>query len=282
MKYYSAVVNEDEIAATTLFPPYNILASYHYFKNKIEVLKKSIDLRHDLFIDSGAFSAANSGKEINIDDYCAFLKEVNAVNYASLDVLGNAEETMKNYKYMVEKHSLKPIPTFHMGSPITALREILALNPSYIALGGLVFSPGIENHCDEVWSVILSEAKGLRVHGFGLTNIELMKRYPWYSVDSSSFKSCKRFGRQGIIYNDFEFSTFSEDEYLEMLKKQGYEIPEVTAGMPKEEITKINKKKWFIYDFNSAQSYKLYAAYLTELNKTKDFSYLTAQTKLFS
>ena len=36
MKYYSAVVNEDEIAATTIMPPYNILASYHYFKNKID------------------------------------------------------------------------------------------------------------------------------------------------------------------------------------------------------------------------------------------------------
>ena len=278
MKYYSAVVNEDEIAATTLFPPYNILASFHYFKKKIDVIKKSIQNNHDVFIDSGAFSAANSGKAINIDEYCEFLKETGAVNYASLDVMGNAKETLENYKYMVEKHKLKPIMTFHMGSEIVDLDPILNLDCPYIALGGLVFSSGIMNHCDEVWSMILKRKPHLKVHGFGLTNIELMKRYPWYSVDSSSFKSCKRFGRQGIIWNGFNFETFSEDEYLELLEKMGYHFP---IAETKEEITAVNKKKWFAYDFHSCQSYKMYAAHLTELNRIKDFSYLTNQVKLF-
>lgn len=278
MNYYSAVVNEDEIAATTLFPPYNILASYHYFKNKAEVIKKSMQLNHKIFIDSGAFSAANSGKEINIDDYCAFIKETGVINYASLDVMGNAKETLENYKYMVEKYGLKPIPTFHMGSELVDLEPILKLDAPYIALGGLVFSSGIMNHCDEVWSYILKKKPHLKVHGFGLTNIELMKRYPWYSVDSSSFKSCKRFGRQGIIWNGFNFETFAEDEYLELLTKMGYHFPETET---KEEKTAVNKKKWFAYDFHSCQSYKLYAAHLTELNRIKDFSYLKAQQKLF-
>lgn len=280
MKYYSAVVNEDEIAATTLFPPYNILASYHYFKNKTEVIKKSIAANHDVFIDSGAFSAANSGKEINIDDYCRFLLEVGAINYASLDVMGNAKATLENHLYMVEKFGLKPIPTFHMGSEIVDLQPILDLNVPYIALGGLVFSSGITNHCDEVWSYILKQRPHLRVHGFGLTNIELMKRYPWYSVDSSSFKSCKRFGRQGIIWDGFNFETFAEDDYIKILESMGYQF-ESGDDLTKEQITARNKKRWFAYDFHSAQSYKLYAAHLTELNKIKDFSYLTAQQKLF-
>ena len=278
MKYYSAVVNEDEIAATTYFPPYNILASYHYFKSKTEVIKKSITTGHEVFIDSGAFSAANSGKEIDIDDYCRFLKEIQAVNYASLDVLGNAKQTMENYHYMVQKHNLKPIPTFHMGSTIEELGEVLKLNASYIALGGLVFSPGIMQHCDEVWSMILKLKPNLRVHGFGLTNIELMARYPWYSVDSSSFKSCKRFGRQGIMHNGIEFNTFSEEEYLKILSDLGFVHSDYET---KEEKTIDNKKKWFAYDFFSAQAYKVYAAHLTEINKIKDFSYLTNQTKLF-
>lgn len=278
MKYYSAVVNEDEIRATTFFPPYTILASYHYFKKKEDVIKNSIALGHDVFIDSGAFSAANSGKEIDIKDYCKFLVNTNAINYASLDVLGDAQKTMENYEFMVKEYNLKPILTFHMGSEIKDLDIILDMDVPYIALGGLVFSPGIMEHCDLVWSRILKRKPHLKVHGFGLTNIELMKRYPWYSVDSSSFKSCKRFGRQGILYNNFEFETFAEDDYLKILEKMGFEFK---PAEDKEQETLLNKKKWFLYDFNSAQSYKLYAAHLTELNKIKDFSYLTNQQSLF-
>lgn len=278
MKYYSAVVNEDEIHATTIFPPYNILASYHYFKSKPELIKKSIAMNHSVFIDSGAFSAHNSGKEIDIDDFCKFIKETGAIHYASLDVMGDAKATIENYNYMVEKHGLKPILTFHMGSSIEELHTVLDVDCKYIALGGLVFSSGIMNHCDEVWSVILNRKPHLKVHGFGLTNIELMKRYPWYSVDSSSFKSCKRFGRQNIIWDNFDFKTFSEEEYLELLEKIGFEFPETED---KEQKTALNKKKWLLYDFHSSQSYKMYASHLTELNKIKDFSYLTTQQKLF-
>ena len=282
MKYYSAVVNEDEIAATTLLPPYNILASYHYFKKKIEVIRKSVKSGHDVFIDSGAFSAENSGKAIDIDDYCLFLKECGATYYASLDVIGDAKATLENYNYMVEKYKLKPILAFHMGSSIQDLETVLKLPQiTYIALGGLVFSSGIVGHCDEVWSYILKNKPRVKVHGFGLTDLELMKRYPWFSVDSSSFKSCKRFGRQNILDNGFSFKTYSEKEYLAILNEMGYDFPEDTSGFSKEEKTALNKKKWRAYDHHSSQSYKLYAAMLAEINKKKDFSYLTAQQKLF-
>ena len=284
MKYYSAVVNEDEIAATTIMPPYNILASYHYFKNKIDVIRKSVDSGHDVFIDSGAFSAENSGKAINLDDYCLFLKECKATYYASLDVIGDAKATMENYEYMVQKYGLKPILAFHMGSELKDLDIILKKQEiKYIALGGLVFSSGISQHCDEVWAYILRNRKGLRVHGFGLTNIELMQRYPWYSVDSSSFKSCKRFGRQGIIFDGFNFKTFAEEDYITILNQMGYNFPSPKEKklLDKEQITAINKKLWAAYDYHSSQSYKLFAEHLKVINKTKDFSYLTCIDKLF-
>lgn len=278
MKYYAAVAGPEEIPAAVLFPPFNILASYHYFKNKVDVIRNSIASHHDVLIDSGAFSAMSLGKNIDIDDFCRFIKECGAVNYASLDVIGDAKATLENYNYMVEKHGLKPIPTFHMGSEISDLDPILALKSNYIALGGLVFSSGVINHCDEVWSYILKKKPNLRVHGFGLTNIELMKRYPWYSIDSSSYKSCRRFGRQGIMYNGMNFETFAEADYLVMLEKMGYIFPEPQT---KEERVALNKRKWTAYDFHSCQSYKMYAAHLTEINKLKDFSYLTDQVKLF-
>lgn len=269
MKFYAAVVSEDEILAPTMYPPYNILASYHYFKKKPEVLRECVLKQFDVLIDSGAFSAHTKGVNINIDEYCEFIKKTGAVYYASLDVIGNATETMKNHRYMVEQHGLNPIPTFHMGSTLEELFPVIE-SANYIALGGLVFKPDIMQHCDEVWSYILREKPNLKVHGFGLTNIELMRRYPWHSVDSSSYKSCRRFGRQNILWNGFEFKTFEEEEFREMLRKQHIPID-----------TMDNKQKYFTYDLHSAQSYKMYAEHLKELNKLKDFSYLTAQVKLF-
>jgi hypothetical protein len=287
MKYYAAVVNEDEIKAACFQPPYNILASYHYFKGKADLVKSCLEKHYDIFIDSGAFSAENSGKEINIDDYCQYIIDTGVKTYAGLDVIGKAKETRENNEYMIKEYGLNPIPTFHMGSNIRDLEKIAGGEYSYIALGGLVFSQGVMAHCDEVWHWILTHNPKLRVHGFGLTKIELMKRYPWYSVDSSSFKSCKRFGRQGVIWKDFEFETFSEEDYIEMLRGIGHVIPDpikIEKGMDKEvreRITAENKKRWFLYDYYSVQSYKVYGAYLKELNKHRDFTHLKAQTKLF-
>lgn len=287
MKYFAAVVNESEIEAACFQPPNCILASYHYFKSKIDLIKSCLEKNYEVFIDSGAFSAANSGKDINIDDYCKFIVETGVKTYAGLDVIGDAKQTRENTLYMIREYDLDPIPTFHMGSNLEDLKELVHGQYSYIALGGLVFSANVTNHCDAVWHYILTHNPKLRVHGFGLTNIELMKRYPWYSVDSSSFKSCKRYGRQGIIWKDFEFETFEETEYIQMLRKLGHDIPDpvkMPKGISPEEkavITEANKKRWFLYDYYSVQSYKLYGAYLKELNKHRNFDHLKAQQTLF-
>jgi hypothetical protein len=268
MKYYNAVTGFDEIDMVGMQPKKRVLCSYHYYKNKPNEVKQLIKNKFDVFIDSGAFSAKNSGEKINIDQYCEFLKFTQAINYATLDVIGNAKATLNNHEYMIKEHNLNPIPAFHMGSRIDDLKPLLDYN--YIALGGLVFSAGITSHCDEVWSYILKNKPSLKVHGFGLTNIELMARYPWYSVDSSSFKSCKRFGRQNILWDGINFETFTELEYQQYLSELGVNFDNLD-----------NKQKYKIYDYYSSVSYAIYAAHLTEINKYKNFNYLTIQQKLF-
>lgn len=286
MKYFAAVVNEDEINASCLMPPYCMLASYHYFKDKTDLIKQCLINNYDVFIDSGAFSAENSGKAIDIDAYCEYIIDTGVRTYAGLDVIGNAKKTRENTEYMINEYGLNPIPTFHLGSTLDDLKELVHGQYSYIALGGLVFSKGIMAHCDRVWHYILTHNKNLRVHGFGLTNVELMARYPWYSVDSSSFKSCKRFGRQNILWHGFDFKTFDEDKYIEILRSMGHDVPDRMPvkgkkGEERAEVTAMNKKRWFLYDFYSSQSFKLYAEHLAAINKIKDFSYLNAQQTLF-
>ena len=100
------------------------------------MIKKNGDV--SLFLDSGAYSAFTQDIEINIDDYIQYIKDNRAhiSQYASLDVIGDEQATLDNYKHMKE-HDLEPIPTYHYGDKIKYLEYYLS-NNDYIALGGLV------------------------------------------------------------------------------------------------------------------------------------------------
>ncbi|MFW6326751.1 MAG: hypothetical protein ACOC2F_00405 [Bacteroidota bacterium] len=156
----------------------------------------------DLFLDSGAFSAKTQGVEIDIQEYIQFIKRhEKAIDvYANLDVIGSAEKTWENQMIM-EKEGLHPLPVFHLGAPRSFLERYID-RYDYIALGGMV---GIKNSqliqwLDPLWRDLLTKPNGIpkvKVHGFGLTSLRLMLRYPWYSVDSTSWVVT---GRLGGIY----------------------------------------------------------------------------------
>jgi hypothetical protein len=157
----------------------------------------------ELFLDSGAFSAWSQGKQINIQEYIAFIKaHLDSITvYANLDVIGDAEATWKNQMIM-EKAGLKPLPVYHYGENIKWLQRILTKGYDYISLGGMVpISTGDLIHwLDDLFTHYICDEKGMpkvKVHGFGLTSLRLMLRYPFYSVDSTSWVVT---GRMGSIY----------------------------------------------------------------------------------
>lgn len=160
-------------------------------KNKVE-----------LFLDSGAFSAWSKGASIDIQEYIEFIKQHEDVIevYANLDVIGDAKATWKNQRIM-ERAGLHPLPIFHFGSPEHFLEKYVSAY-NYIGLGGTVgiAAGGIDSYLDRIFSKYICDAKGVpkvKVHGFGLTSLRLMLRYPWYSVDSTSWVVA---GRMGSIY----------------------------------------------------------------------------------
>lgn len=153
----------------------------------------------DLFLDSGAFSAWSQGVEIDIQEYIQFIKDHQDIIdvYANLDVIGEAEGTYQNQKIM-ENAGLNPMPVFHQGEPEKYLRRYLR-NNSYIGLGGMVGTSAISLSpwLDRLFSEYLTDSQGfpkVKVHGFGLTSLKLMLRYPWYSVDSTSWVTTSRMG----------------------------------------------------------------------------------------
>jgi len=195
-------LNDRERQAIVEIP--HILESYHYVGKQQYVDNMRIN-NAKVFIDSGAFSAYTLGVEIDLPTYCDYIKRnrdiirhEDGVELASvLDGIGDPQKTWENQVHM-EQLGAKPLPCFHAGEDERYLEHYVK-NYDYITLGGMVGSSTkqLMIWLDRMWDKYLTDGSGyprLKVHGFGITSIPIMERYPWYSCDSSSWIQSAAFG----------------------------------------------------------------------------------------
>ena len=169
----------------------NFLESYHYVDSQRYVDK----MRRDgikVFLDSGAFSAFSKGVTVDLGKYCDYIhRNADIIEFPSvLDHIGSADGTWRNQEEM-ERRGTTPLPCFHYGEPVEVLQYYISKYP-YITIGGMVpiSTPQLKIWLDRIWADYLTHDDGtpkVKVHGFGLTSLPLMFRYPWYSVDSSTW-----------------------------------------------------------------------------------------------
>jgi len=175
----------------------SILLSY-VEKNKI--LRFFEKTKEKIFLDSGAFTAFNSGKEINIDEYADFIKKHRARLdvAATLDSIGDYQKTAENTSSL-EKKGCEVLPVFHFGSPLSEL-ERLVRKYDYIALGGLVPLALRVKRLRGWLDLCFSKIGGkVRVHGFGINAFWAWRRYPFYSVDATSWVQWGAFKRAVVF-----------------------------------------------------------------------------------
>lgn len=180
-----------------------ILLSYHYYKDTdLDALfeKYFTPPYPEVFADSGAFSAASQGVQIDIADYAAWVKRWAHLltTYANLDVIGDADATDRNQKTL-EDLGLAPLPVFHTGSDMGHLEKLVE-RYQYIALGGMVPFMRFPKRIMPWLIKCFKLAQGRAVfHGFGATSWTVVKALPWYSVDSSSWGSGFRYGQVPVF-----------------------------------------------------------------------------------
>jgi len=200
---------------------------YHGFETNTpskEVLEAK-ERTADLFLDSGAFSAFTKKAVISVERYADFVRETRGMwtVCSSLDAIGDAEQS---YAYFKELRTLGAdvCPVFHAREDYHWLVRYLDEGHPYIFLGGMVpeSSPWLLQWLDHIWDKYLTNNDGtprVKVHGFGLTNQKLMMRYPWYSVDSSSWLMTGIYGgcvfpyKQGLIKVDFSSQSPSRQKF---------------------------------------------------------------------
>lgn len=167
-----------------------------------------------LILDSGAYSAWNIGATIDLDDYIAYIKKNKHLlaHYVNLDVIPgkpgrprtqaeveeSAAQSYKNLKYMA-KRGLRPIPVFHQGERWYWLERLMAEGWDYIGISPMADlpSPVVNRWFDEAFT--LTTDKGgkpiIRTHGFGVTAFKALWRYPWTTVDSTTWATVAGYGR---------------------------------------------------------------------------------------
>lgn len=182
----------------------HFLESFHYIGKAPRIIEQINDNQekipgHKIFLDSGAFSMFTRGIEVDIPAYVDFIKKnIGIIDVASvLDGIGDPEITLVNQKKL-EDSGVEVLPCFHYGEPVEYLEYYLE-HYDHITLGGMVpiSTPDLKKWLDYIWEHYLTDDHGwpiLKVHGFGLTSISLMERYPWFSVDSTSWVLTGRFG----------------------------------------------------------------------------------------
>lgn len=176
--------------------PFKLLCSYAYFRTK--KFGPLLDAVHQgpamVFGDSGAHSARTLGISLTVDGYAEWCHrwDQQLSLYANLDVIGAPEATWRNQQAL-ERHDLTPIPVFHTGEPWSYLERYIDQGYTYIALGKLLGNPlsDLLPWLDKAFRVAGDRAV---FHGFGMTVWDVIRRLPFYSVDSSTWTQPYRFG----------------------------------------------------------------------------------------
>lgn len=161
----------------------------------------------NLLIDSGAFSAWSTGAEISLKDYIAYCQrhKDEADSFVNLDVIpgengkmdhsqaaieNSAARSFENLQIM-KKEGIDPMPVFHQGERFYWLQRMLEEGETYVGI-----APYKRDHPSEITAwldkcfTILTDKGGkplVKTHGLGITACNQCIRYPWRSVDSTSW-----------------------------------------------------------------------------------------------
>lgn len=176
-----------------------------------------------LLLDSGAFTVWTMGRKVDIDEYLTFANEMvgqwpegTEMRAFNLDVipgtptrpptrpelLAAAQESGENAEYL-RSRGLPVIEVYHRYEPISVLTEILERRRpgELISIGGLVGTREPQQKkpfLDAVFAHVRDWCGGwdklVPIHGLGVSvDAPLGRRYPWYSVDSSTWITARNF-----------------------------------------------------------------------------------------
>lgn len=220
-------------------PPLNILIAYPYFSEGMRKTLNNVSntINVNLMVDSGAFTAHASGKEISLKEHLTFLDSLSDYKYIAiqLDVMFNPKKTEENFYKSLEL-GYNVCPVFTRGEELSYLKRLIE-EDHYIFFGALG-GGGVEQYFERALPFLVE--KETRFHLLGHVKPSTLKKYRPTSVDASSWSSCMRFGVGSVYYKGriraFDRSHFKTKPTREFLK------PFFDMGFTIKEIQKLSKE----------------------------------------
>lgn len=198
----------------------NILVSYHTLLTQgtdldyIVAPFHAVGIEPSLFLDSGGFVARLKNKPIDVRKYALYAHQHRSklTVAANLDT-NSIDESQRNFGLLAGTLRPKPVlqvyhPTEFSDPSLRGMLKDFCDEHDYIAIGGVagarLKADEVERYLDYVFSVTQDRTK---VHGFGITKMSLLKKYPFYSVDSTTWIN-------GGMYGEvFEFDGMTVEKH---------------------------------------------------------------------
>lgn len=200
----------------------NALRSQLNDRKEIDKYFLTSEFKGKLFIDSGAFSAHTKGKYVDVDDYIRYCNDhadrfdlVAQVDKipgefkkpkTSAQLREAPEQSWDNYLYMRSKLKRKDnlLPIFHQGEDFKHLSRLLEWRDEqgnaieYIGISPANDLPTVKkipwiSQC--FWIIKNSSNPNIKTHAFGMTSLEVLEKFPFYSADSTTYLMNGMFGQ---------------------------------------------------------------------------------------
>jgi hypothetical protein len=173
-------------------PRPSLLVSYVYLE---QFMRGQPYCYREWVMDSGAFSAHNSGTDINLQSYidtCKRMRDmgIGLTEIFALDVIGDWRAGLRNCDEM-RRQGIDAIPTYHVGEPEAVLRGMARDYPK-LALGGAV-----RYRKRDAWAQqCFARVWPAKIHGLGFGSKSSVLALPWHSTDATTWiMAPMKFGR---------------------------------------------------------------------------------------
>tara|TARA_R100000655_G_scaffold34745_1_gene67588 strand:- start:7550 stop:8443 length:894 start_codon:yes stop_codon:yes gene_type:complete len=219
-----------------------VLESFYYIK---DWMIPYIQNEWNFLLDSGAFTFMNDKKNngnINWNEYTEkyadFINKNNIDLFFELDIdsiigIKNVEKLRTKLEKLTNKQC---IPVWHKTRGKKYWEKMIK-EYDYVAIGGLVSNVKYKNKIEKYFPYFIKTAKenNCKVHALGYTSVKSLKKYPFYSVDSTSWIQGNR---GGFLYK------FTGNNIIQINKPQN---------------TRLKAKKTAIHNFNEWVKFQKYA-----------------------
>lgn len=171
----------------------NLLIAYPYFSVRLFDRVRSLPFSVRVLIDSGAYTAWNTGRKITLDGYCTALEKlpIQAWRYFALDVVNDIEGTRRNLDEMIRR-GFRPSPVLTPSDSIDRIDDYFTVSD---LIGIATYKPRRYKR-DQQARLINAMAKvdGRMAHLLGMTSMNWVKLHRPYSIDSSTWLNGRKYG----------------------------------------------------------------------------------------